>query len=223
MITVITPTGGRPESLALLAQHLNAQTVREFRWLICDDCDPASPVPQMRDGIAVDVIRPEWRWQEGLNTHARSLTALLAQCDGPVVHCEDDDCYLPEHLATMSQALEKADLVGQRISHYWNASTKRYKAIPGTWHASLGASAMQGRATVLLSQICALQQTRLDIDLWRSFVGRKQLLETVTAVGIKGLPGRGGIGIGHRLDFGEPDPDGSRLKALIGDYAANYL
>lgn len=223
MLSVITPTGGRPEGLALLAQYLNAQTVREFRWLICDDCDPESPVPKMRDGITVEVIRPEWRWQEGLNTHARSLTALLARCDGPVVHCEDDDLYLPRHLEVMTMALESVDLVGQRVSHYWNAATRRYKALPGTVHASLGASAMKGHALKALAGICAKQQTRLDLELWRSFSGSKSLLETVTTVGIKGLPGRQGIGVGHRENFGDADSDGHKLIALIGKYAEHYL
>ncbi|WP_420465620.1 glycosyltransferase [Panacagrimonas sp.] len=222
MITVVTPTGGRPEALARLATYVNAQTVREFKWIMCDDCDPASQVPQMRDGITVEVIRPQWRW-EGQNTHARSLIELLKTCEGPVIHCEDDDVYLPDHIATMLQALRTADLVGQRVSHYWNAATRRYRAIPGTYHASLGASAMQGPATILLRMICGQQQTRLDIDLWRSFSGRKSLLDTTTAVGIKGLPGRAGIGVGHRENFGEPDPDGRMLKALIGHCAASYL
>jgi hypothetical protein len=223
MLTVITPSGGRPEALAMLAQYLNAQTVREFCWIICDDCDPESPVPLMRAGIAVTVIRPRWRWQPGMNTHAASLLELIGKANDPVVHCEDDDVYLPEHLETMAAALESAELVGQRVSYYWNAATRRYKAIPGSRHASLGASAMRGRAVRLLASICARQQTRLDIDLWTAFVGDRKLLDTCTAVGIKGLPGRGGIGIGHRPTFGDPDPDGRMLRELIGPYAEAYL
>lgn len=223
MLNAVTPSGGRPEALGLLAAYLNAQTVREFRWLICDDCDPATPVPRMRDGIEVEVIRPSWRWSEGTNTQAQSLTVLLEHCDGPVVHLEDDDLYLSNHLATMTAALAKADLVGQRVSHYWNAATRRYKAIPGTFHASLGTTAMKCDAVRALKEICANQQTRLDIELWRVFAGRKQLLETVTAVGIKGLPGRPGIGIGHHPSFGDSDADGATLTSLVGEYAQRYV
>jgi len=42
-------------------------------------------------------------------------------------------------------------------------------------------------------------------------------------VGIKGVPGRTGIGVGHRADFGQPDPGGNTLRAWIGERASAYL
>jgi hypothetical protein len=43
-------------------------------------------------------------------------------------------------------------------------------------------------------------------------------------IGIKGLPGRMGIGIGHRQSFkGQDDPDGLKLREWIGDDAGIYL
>jgi len=43
-------------------------------------------------------------------------------------------------------------------------------------------------------------------------------------VGIKGLPGRSGIGMGHRAEIRmTPDPEFVKLKELIGDDYMYYL
>ena len=104
---VITPTGGRPEAFALLARYLNAQTLPAFRWLIVDDCDPATPVPVMRDGIEVEVIRPSWRWQPGQNTQAMCMAVALKRVpdDACVAVCEDDDWIGPTHLEMTAACL----------------------------------------------------------------------------------------------------------------------
>jgi hypothetical protein len=96
--------------------------------------------------------------------------------------------------------------------------------MPGTDHASLGATALRGSAIDLLRRICAKGSRIIDVDLWRDFNGAKTLLESRTVVGIKGLPGRAGIGVGHRKSFGTPDDDGHVLRGWIGDErASEYL
>jgi hypothetical protein len=45
----------------------------------------------------------------------------------------------------------------------------------------------------------------------------------MTVVGIKGLPGRAGLGVGHRPGTGwTPDPDFVRLRSWIGDDVDSY-
>jgi hypothetical protein len=225
VITILTATGARPEGLRLLASYINAQTWRgAIRWIIVDDCDPASTVPAMRDGIEVEIVRPAWRWLQGMNTQAACLSAGLAEIPAGalVVIAEDDDVYLPEHLQVMSDALRGASLVGQRVSFYYNIQTLRYRQIPGRIHASLGATAVRGTALQLLREVCARETTCIDMTLWREYSGARALLEGRTAVGIKGVPGRAGIGVGHRDTFGERDPRGDRLREWIGDLAPEY-
>lgn len=226
MLYLLTATGARPEALALLASYINAQTYTgPMRWLICDDCDPASPVPAVREGIEVEVIRPDWRWRPGVNTQARAMAELLGRvpAGAAAVVCEDDDVYLPEHVATMVTALERAELVGQRVSLYANVATGRCREIPGVCHASLGATALRGAAVAFLGFVCRTRSDRLDMTLWRNYKGRKALLDTRTSIGVKGLPGRGGIGVGHRDNFGDPDPTGEVLVDWIGaERAAAY-
>lgn len=59
------------------------------------------------------------------------------------------------------------------------------------------------------------------MDLWRTFQGPRSLLDSANVVGIKGLPGRPGIGVGHRPDFGDPDPDGRILAEWLGPALAD--
>lgn len=216
MTYLITPTGGRPQAFAKLAQYIAAQDYTgPVRWVICDDCEPVTKHPRV--SIPVDHVRAPWTWEPGQNTQARSMAYLLSLVpDGAaVVVMEDDDLYKPDHLTTMVEALKTHDLVGQRVSYYANVKTGKCMEIPGTCHASLGASAMKGDATRHLKRICESNARHLDITLWREFNGSKRLLETQTAIGIKGLPGRGGIGVGHRDTFGEPG--GQTVRQWIGD------
>lgn len=225
MICFLTPTGGRPDGLALLADYLNAQTYRgPARWIVVDDCDPASPIPVVRDGIQVEVIRPEWRWQPGMNTQAASMAAGLAAVpsDAVLVVLEDDDAHLPEHIDTLLAALERAELAGERVARYYNVATRRYKVIPSDRHASLASTGCRGAALDMLRRLCAAGSRRIDIDLWTGFTGAKVLSDTNNVVGIKGMPGRSGIGVGHRPKFGTPDTNGAVLRRWLGDYARNY-
>jgi hypothetical protein len=132
MLVLLTPTGGRPEGLALLAGYLNTQTWQgAARWLVVDDCDPATPAPLVRAGIEVEVMRPAWRWQPGMNTQATCMAAGLS-CIEPGDTCivlEDDDAYLPGHVAGVLAALERAELAGERVARYYNVATGRCREI----------------------------------------------------------------------------------------------
>jgi hypothetical protein len=225
MLVLLTPTGGRPEGLALLAGYLNTQTWQgAARWLVVDDCDPATPAPLVRAGIEVEVMRPAWRWQPGMNTQATCMAAGLS-CIEPGDTCivlEDDDAYLPGHVAGVLAALERAELAGERVARYYNVATGRCREIPGQFHASLASTAVRARALALLREVCAAGSRRIDMDLWRAFTGRKVLLDSQNVVGIKGMPGRGGIGVGHRDTFGDPDPSGQVLAEWLGAGAETY-
>lgn len=226
LVRLITPTGARPRCIELLAQYLNAQTYcGPAIWTIVDDCSPMTPIPQVRDGIIVEYMRPSWTWETGMNTQSPMLhQALLdAMPSDRVLILEDDDLYLPDYVATMLDALEAADLVGEGGSRYYNVATRRGKLLPSDHHASLAATAVKGAALAQLKEICLVGSRRIDMDLWRMFQGKKRILPMRNVVGIKGMPGRGGIGVGHRNSFGEPDPTGALLRQWAGELANNYL
>lgn len=225
MLVLLTPTGGRPEALALLAGYINAQTYDgPARWIIVDDCEPKSPLPTVRAGIDIGEVRPAWRWLPGMNTQAASMSEGLAWVEpgDTVVVLEDDDAYLPDHLANVLAALERVEMAGEQVARYYNVATGRWKVLPGHYHASLASTAVRGRALAMLREVCAAGSRRIDMDLWQAFNGPKVLLGSENVVGIKGLPGRGGIGVGHRDAFGAPDRSGQVLAQWLGPRAEAY-
>jgi hypothetical protein len=215
---VITPTGGRPEALALLDKYLQRQTNQDFTWVILDDCEPTSPIPERCD-IHIDA---GWVW-DGENTQSISLLRLLNEVgtDKTIV-CEDDDWYSPEHVQIMSDLLDKADVVGQKPTVYYNIHNRTYKPFYKTNHSCLCQTAFKGAAVEHLRTICQENATNIDVTFWKTWQGSKHLDESMTAVGIKGMKGRGGIGVGHKMQ-GTKDPKGHKLSSLIGDDIKNYL
>lgn len=221
---ILTPTGLRPQGLALLGEYLNAQTYTgPLTWVIVDDCDPVSRVPTVRDGITVEHVRPHWRWKPGDNTQAACMRAGLAKVpeDAALMIMEDDDIYLPKHIESSLRALERFELVGEIDSRYYNVATQHWQVLKGRFHASMASVACQGAALETLREVCATNKTMLDVILWKTFKGKKCLRTSSNVVGVKGMPGRPGIGVGHRVRFGKPDI-GDKLGQWTGSYADNY-
>lgn len=220
IVYLLTPTGGRQEGLSLLGEYMEAQTYQgSLVWLIIDDVDPPSRLPASR--FDVHYIRPPWRWS-GHSTQGRCLLEGLQHIpdDARLLVIEDDDCYLPDYISTMLGALDEHDLVGERVSRYYNVKTNRYREMPSNKHASLMCTAMKGDALFFFRQMC--RRSHIDMNFWKNFRGSKRLLDTSNTVGIKGMPGRGGIGVGHRNNFGTPDPSRAKLKEWIGGRAEFY-
>lgn len=224
-VYALTPTGCRPEGLALLGEYINAQTYQgPLTWVIVDDCEPATRIPIMRDGISVEVIRPDWRWKPGMNTQVACMRAGLHKVpdDAVLFIFEDDDLYLPEYMTTSLAVLERAELVGEIDARYYNIVTDHWNVLKGRFHSSLAATACRGGALILLRELCASGMRKmLDVNLWKAFKGEKRLMLSHNVVGIKGLPGRPGIGVGHRRRFGKADAKGT-LEEWAGEYADNY-
>ncbi len=223
-VCALTPTGMRPEGMALLGEYINAQTYSgALTWVIVDDCEPATRVPKMRDMFHVKHLRPNWRWRPGLNTQAQSMALGLRDInDATVFVLEDDDIYLPTYIETMLTAIENHELIGERVSRYYNVATCRWRTLKGHHHASMSSTVCRGRALEHMKTVCSRgRKTMLDVTLWKTFAGDKALLSTSNVIGIKGLPGRPGVGVGHRRNFGFAD-DGRKLHEWAGEYANNY-
>lgn len=224
-VYAITPTGNRREGMAMLAEYLNAQTYQgPLTWIVVDDCDPPTRIPGVRPGVKGVNIRPGWRWEPGQNTQAACMGAALEEVpdDALLVILEDDDIYMPEYLTAMIDALQTADLVGERDPRYYNVATRRWQVCPARRHSSMASTACKGPALAELKAVCSVAgRQMLDTRLWRQFDGEKRLLSGRHVVSIKGMPGRPGIGVGHQDRFGKPDT-GNKLREWAGDYADNY-
>ncbi len=226
MLTLLTATGCRPAAFALLERMMLAQTYAgPVRWVIVDDGEQPQPVTFEREGWTLDIVRPEPFWRPGANTQARNLLAGLESIhrSARLLIIEDDDHYASDWLETCNEMLDRATLVGEIRARYYNVPSRVARQLNNTQHASLCATAMRDGAIEAFRRVCRPGCQFIDIELWRAY--RDRLLFTGNrVVGIKGLPGRGGIGMGHRSGFnGTKDPDGSILRQWVGQHAEWYL
>jgi hypothetical protein len=228
---LLTTTGGRPFAWSLCQRMMEAQTFRgEVTWIIVDDCMSASQITISRSW-SLEICRPRPFWSEGQNTQVRNLRAGLAAVppDGRVVIIEDDDWYAPEYLEAVHDWLLTHDLVGECQARYYNVATRRYGLCRNSEHASLCSTAVKGTGLLALRHVVANAADFVDVDLWETVRRSRSacaiaLHQTDYVVGIKGLPGRHGIGIGHTPEFGTQDPDGAVLRGWVGnEFAAEYF
>lgn len=226
MLQLLTATGARPEAFALCERWMAAQSYAgPVTWIIVDDGAKPTPITKSPKGWVQIVIRPAPFWQPGQNTQARNLLKGLDAVDAghALVVIEDDDYYAPDWLETCVRELAHAELVGECRARYYNLALCRGRQLSNSRHASLCATAMRGSAIATFRKACELRPKFIDLELWNRHRS-KRLFDGHRTVGIKGLPGRGGIGMGHRNDFtGEYDPDGALLRQWVGDDARFYL
>ncbi len=202
MISVLTPTGARPEAFAACAEMMRAQDYPWLvRWVIVDDGPEQQEIPEMPGNWYLWVVRPEPLWKPGQNTQARNILAGLEYCPDRVVIVEDDDRYADWWLSFCDEKLNEHDLIGESHSLYRNVKSGTVKEMGNDKHASLCSTALKGEAVDALRAVCETGQKAIDIRLWRQFGGSKKLYkpEPRGVTGIKGLPGRPGIGAGHKL------------------------
>lgn len=225
MLTLLTATGARPAAWTLCERWMARQDYTgPVRWVIVDDGQAPQPVTFGRDRWQLVLIRPAPHWSPGQNTQARNLLKGLAAigADERVVIIEDDDWYAPDWLTTVAGKLEQAELVGEHRARYYNVQQCRGRQLANTGHASLCSTAMRGSALRDFAEACSARPKFIDLELWRRPRSR-HLFGGHRVVGIKGLPGRGGIGMGHDEHFnGQPDPSGELLRSWIGVDAGCY-
>lgn len=226
MLTLITLTGNRPQAWGLCQYFMQRQTYsKPVRWIIVDDGETPQEILFSRVGWSLEVLRPEPFWQPGDNTQSRNLLAALelVKNDDRLVFIEDDDWYSPRWLEIVDQKLNQFDVVGERLAFYYNIKYKKYQQLRNGSHASLCSTAIKGRAITLLKQICAVKPKFIDLALWRLPMPRR-LFTSREVIGMKGLPGREGIGMGHQPQHHfRPDFSGEVLRKMIGSDADLYF
>ena len=223
-IVLITPTGGRQDQIDLCALYMNRQTYKgEVVWIIVDDCLPRTTIFTDNKNWTVIKVYPQPFWEPGQNSQGRNIAAGIdalkdfKDIEGIFI-IEDDDYYKPEYLERMMLRLKGFDIAGEKNTIYYNALFRRYVTNPNTAHSSLFQTAFSVNAIPILKS-CYTHRF-IDCEFWKKVSNKNLFNENNLAIGIKGLPGRVGIGMGHKGQLNmKEDTNLSYLKSLIGqDY-----
>lgn len=226
-LSLLTPTSDRPAAFALCERWMQ-RALRQMprvpvQWIVADDgLQPACCT------LGQEHLRLPPAENSG-ESFRRNLAAALQHVRyDAVAFIEDDDWYAPAYLQRVwTWLVGGAQIVGEARARYYHVRERRYLHCRNSAHASLCQTAIRRELVPwLLAHLKRTETTFVDIDLWRdAAVKCRQLLwpNSQLSVGIKGLPGKAGIGIGHRLDAScRRDVDGRVLRQWVGADAEVY-
>ena len=220
-VTIITPTGGRSEAFALCEKYMARQTLKPDQWLVVDDY-----LPRTACTMGQEVIYPAHTWKEGDMTLTKNLLEALQKATGDyILIIEDDDWYSPKYIETMVSYLKEHDLVGEGRAKYYNIFNSRCMIHTNMEHASLCQTAFTKKLIpdIIKTVKDNITQKFIDIEIWKIDCKKIIFDGKNICVGIKGMPGRGGIGYGHKDKMGKPDTRRFHLlKQWIGSDTTNY-
>jgi GT2 family glycosyltransferase/SAM-dependent methyltransferase len=215
-LTLITPTGDRPEAFALCERWMAHQRFAgTIQWIVVDDgrqptACKAGQLLLRREPVATDPP----------HTLAANLRTALPHVRGRrVLIIEDDDYYGPGYLATMTRWLEVADLVGEVGAKYYDLRFG-WRQFHEHTHASLCRTGFTRAVLPALAALIGQDDPSVDQRLWAAWRGttfrsRDPGGESRLCVGIKGMPGRPPPAVG-RWPYA-PDLDFVQLKQWVGE------
>lgn len=223
-ITVITPTGDRPLAFWLCQRWMMYQTQQPNQWLVIDD--GKTPTTHI---VPMQYVRRKPRADDPKHTLVVNLKKALPLITGDkVIIWEDDEYYAPDYIERMARELDSHEVVGIKRSKYYHLSTGGYLQIGNGRHASLAQTAFRRSFLPELKTLWDGDMS-LDMRIWKKAGGRGHLFDDTASplyLGIKGLPGRLGIGKGHDpfLYRNTKDtPDRAKLKAWVPKDYQVYL
>lgn len=228
-VTLITPTGYRPEAFDLCKEYVWRQTYNgPLQWIIVDDGLPPMPFnPEIFEvrGTEITQIFPMPSWVPGQNTLARNLLAAIPAVKyDKIFFIEDDDWYAPDYLANQLAHMGDAPIVGETHAIYYNVERQLFVKLSNTAHASMCQTGINASVLPVLAKVCEVPRG-MDMQLWDALRPLGVLYESHRCIGIKALPGRVGLGMGHRsvAQVGWAyDGEWRYLKSLIGDDYLHY-
>ena len=239
-VVCITCTGDRPLAFGLSQRWIENQTLIPDKWIVVDD--GKVPIDSSKLPSFAMYVR---RMPSGDCSMIQNLEeAFKYISEEKIVIWEDDEYYAPRYLEVMAKKLETYSLVGIGKSKYYHLFKRSYHHHANMGHASLAQTAF--RKEFLPEVIGVLSGNAfLDIRIWSivnsGFINLKEtnLKERISKdgralifdegneylyVGMKGMPGRVGIGSGHNGNR-TVDTRGDKLKEWIPvgkDYNSYY-
>lgn len=221
-ISVVTPTADRPLAFALTERYMARQTVQPDEWIVAD----GGMTPSVCTMGQIHIHAPG---PAGAGNFGKNLLNGLAVASGDViVFIEDDDWLRPDHIECLVAVAERFPLVGsESVQRYYNVAHRCWRRFDNVG-ASLCQTAIRRELWSAFGETVHSQMAGgrygVDTTFWRSVPRSKWgMADQMTVLGIKGLPGRPGLGIGHRPDKRwAKDETFAQLHAWIGNDAELY-
>jgi hypothetical protein len=153
--------------------------------------------------------------------------------DNKVAIIEDDDWYSNIYFKFLSEALDNYDVVGIDCTTYYHIPTKRYKRLVHPGRSSLNSTAFRFNVVEVFMNALVLAAKQnvchVDILFWNMVKELKLKYKLFNVdglvLGLKGLPGKAGLGIGHRDGPLFPGDDRSLefLASVMGHDIISYM
>ena len=228
-IPLITPTGDRPAAIKRCIFQMERQTLKPDQWIVADDGKKEMQKYFENISFPVTYIKNEYNKSKG-KSFLRNLTTALKNIQyNKILVIEDDDWYHPEYIEVTKQRLQNANIVGQPNALYYNILTQSYRQKHNTKRASLCETAFDEKLIGYMLKRCSSgKSTFVDAHLWHHSRNKNNIIfrlfeDRRLVVGMKGFPGRKGIGIGHRPTKSfKFDPNFQFLKKIIGSEDTKY-
>ena len=239
-VTALTCTGDRHICIDLMAKWMGHQTRKPDQWLVIDDGQvPFSPT------MDCDYVYRSPQKSDPKLTLGVNLEFAIPYIKGDVIlFCEDDEYYAPNYVEEMSTKIRGHEAVGLCRSKYYHLPTRTYHVHNTLGHASLAQTGIVRDYLPRLKDLL-VGDSFIDLRLWEDVSGQKVVVGSRRSfqrefplnrgrgflfddglnclyVGMKGMPGRKGIGAGHR-GVGLSDPYYDVLKRWIPKDYRVYL
>lgn len=178
---------------------------------------------RVANGVTIKTFRGPMPWKLGVNTQRTNMIEAMKHISkdaAAIAVIEDDDYYRPDYIEMQMYFLRKFDVVGQCKSYYYNIKERCYKVWPNWDHTSLCETVIRRSKLECLNRAVNSGQLFFDMAMYDIFRNEKHshfLYGNIgIEIGIKGLPGKTGIGGGHH-DLGgfTPDPFFNKLREWI--------
>ena len=217
-LSVITPTCDRPVGFAICERWMARQTRQPDEWIVAD----GGQTPVVCTQGQTHLHQPQ---APGVMNFTSNVLRGVSAATGDILAIvEDDDWYHPTHLETVLKQLSADGILaaGDDRQRYYNVQHRIWHLYPNKG-ASLCQTAFKREVLpVFLRAVRAAAEAKsygVDGRFWASLPDSvKSLRTTETVLGIKGLPGRIGLGVGHRPQVSQwnRDPKLTQLKAWVG-------
>ena len=234
-VSLITPTGDRPEAFALCVKWMQRQQcekVGPLQWIIVDD--GREPIDRSLlntlddERWTIRYIRREPQPKDPPHTLCLNMQLALPHIQHDKVQViEDDDYYAPDYITTMSGWLDQADLVGEVGAKYYYLDSRSYYHFREHQHASWCRTGFRPSVIpTIWKEAARTNQWSLDLRVWEAWSGSKyrwidESGSRALCIGIKGVPGRAGATWKTgRASYA--DPGLKQLRTWLGDDATDY-